>query len=303
MSERPFRFGFQETASADPDAIRRAAQSAEACGFGEYWSSDHVGAADPFLPLQFAADVAPTLDVGPLVLNNEFHHPVMVARSVATLDNLTNGRAVLGLGTGYAQAEHDATAIPLRPRGARVTRFGESFRIIRELLDTGSCTFESEHHQIDLDDLGVRPVQERVPMLIGGHGRRVVTLAGQLADRFQFTGLTFDQAGNLSPAGFAPGQLDIRRDWLVEAAGDRIDDIERSALVQRLSIGNDTDELRAETAERWSMSTDDLDNCPFALIGSVEQVIDKIGRIRERLGITHYVMRDTEQFAPVIERL
>lgn len=298
-----FRFAYQETANADAEKIRTMAQQAEALGFVEYWSSDHIGAADPFLALQYAADVTTTLHVGPLVLNNEFHHPVMIARSMASLDRLTGGRAILGLGTGYAQAEHDATSIPLRPRGPRVTRLGESVEVIRALFDDGACHFDGEHHHIALDDIGVRPVQDKLPILIGGHGRRVVGLAGRTADRFQFTGLTFDADGNLSPSGFVPTELDIRRDWLVEAAGDRIDAIERSALVQRLQVGDDTDGFRVETAEAWGMSPEQLHDCPFALIGSVEQVVDKIERIRERLGITHYVVRDTEQFAPVVAAL
>ena len=297
-----FRFGLQMTATAEPDVVRTAAQTAESLGYVDFWSSDHIGAADPFLPLQFAADAAPTIEVGPLVLNNEFHHPAMIARAAASLDRLTGGRFVLGLGTGYAQREHDATSIPLRARGARVSRFGETLEVVRSLLDDGACTFDGDHHSIAIEDLGVRPAR-RVPILVGGHGKRVVGLAGRFADRFQFTGLTFDADGNLSPGGFVAEELDIRRDWLIEAAGDRIDDIERSALVQRLTVGDDTAELRADTAEAWGMTLDQLDDCPFALIGSVEQLVDKLGRLRERLGITHYVVRDAEQFAPVVAAL
>ena len=195
MTERPYRFGLQGTATADPDANRTAAEAAVAAGFDQYWSSDHIGAADPFLPLQFAADVAPSLKVGPLTLNNEFHHPVMIARSVASLDRLTGGRAILGLGTGYAQDEHDAASITLRPPGERVTRLGETLHVVRALLDDGSCRFDGSHHHVAVDDLGVRPVQDRVPILVGGNGRRVVGLAARHADTFQYTGLTFTATG------------------------------------------------------------------------------------------------------------
>ena len=303
MSARGYRFGYQETANANAESIRVAARAAEAAGFAEYWSSDHIGAADPFLALQYAADATTTLDVGPLVLNNEFHHPVMIARSMASLDQLTGGRAVLGLGTGYAKTEHDATAIPLRPPGPRVTRLGESLQVIRALFDDGASHFEGEHHRIALDDIGVRPIQDRLPILIGGHGRRVVGLAGRFADRFQYTGLTFDAEGNLSPSGFVATELDIRREWLIEAAGDRIDTIERSALVQRLRVGDGTSEFASETADAWGMTAAQLAVCPFALIGSVEQIVDKIERLQERLDITHYVVRDVEAFTPVIAAL
>lgn len=302
MSGRPYRFGFQETASADPEAIRVHAQAAEAAGFDEYWSSDHVGAADPFLPLQFAADATTRLRVGPLTLNNEFHHPVMIARSAVTLDRLTGGRAVLGLGTGYAQDEHDATSITLRPPCDRVTRFGETLHVVRALLDEGSCEFDGQHHHIALDDLGPGPVQDRLPILVGGNGRRVVTLAGRYADIFQYTGVTFGPDGP-DVSGMAMAELEKRRDWLAEAAGDCGDQIERSALVQRLEVASDVSELRHEIAERWGMDAEQLDACPFALLGSVEQIVEKIERLREHLGITHYVVRDIEAFAPIIAAL
>lgn len=302
MTNRPFRFAFQETASADPDSIRASAVATESLGYDEYWSSDHIGAADPFLPLQFAADATTTLRVGPLTLNNEFHHPAMIARSVATLDRLTGGRAVLGLGTGYAQDEHDATAIPLRPPGDRVTRFGETLHVVRSLLDTGGCTFEGTHHRIEIEDFGIEPVQRRVPILVGGNGRRVVSLAGQHADIFQYTGLTFTADGP-DTSGMRIAELATRRRWLEEAAGDRLAHIERSALVQRVSVDGDTAAATAEIADRTGLAADDVAACPFFLIGSTAELVDKIGRLRDELGITHYVIRDAEAMAPIVAQL
>lgn len=302
MTGRPYRFGFQETASAEPDSIRANALAAEAAGFDEYWSSDHLGAADPFLPLQFAADATTHLRVGPLTLNNEFHHPAMIARSAVTLDRLTSGRAIVGVGTGYAQDEHDSIDLLLRPPGGRVTRFGESLEVLRALLDDGGCTFDGEHHRIAVDDLGVRPVQERLPILVGGNGRRVVGLAGRFADIFQYTGLTFGPDGP-DVRGMAIAELVKRRNWLEAAAGERIDSIERSALVQRLTVDGDTGATLSEIAERTGLPVAELDNCPFFLVGSVDQIVDKIERLRERLGITHYVVRDIESFAPIIDQL
>lgn len=303
MSARPFRFGFQETASSDPDGIRAAATTAEKVGCDEYWSSDHIGAADPYLPLQFAADATTTLRVGPLTLNNEFHHPAMIARTIATLDRLSSGRAILGLGTGFAQHEHDATAIPLRPPGERVSRFGETLEVVRALLDTGSCTFAGEHHQIAIDDLGVRPVQSRVPFLVGGNGPRVIGLGARHADIFQFTGLTFPPEGRPDTAGMRLDEVRKKRDRFEAAAGDRLDDVELSALVQRAVVGDDTAAAVDEITERTGLAGDDLAECPFFLIGSVAELVDKLGRLRDELGISHYVIRDAEAMAPVIAQL
>src|SRR3954463_12943945 len=132
---KPFRFAFQGRDFADREDLIAMAREAESLGYEELYSYDHVGAVDPFVPLIPAAQATTHLRVGPLVLNNEFHHPALLARTAATVDRMTAGRLVLGLGTGYAKQEHDAIGLELRTPGPRVTRFGESVEIIRALLD------------------------------------------------------------------------------------------------------------------------------------------------------------------------
>ncbi len=300
---RPFRFGVQCMGFGDPETVRRVARSCVEHGYDEFFTADHLGAADPFAPLVLAATEAPQLRVGPLVVNNALHNPVLLARTAATVDRLTEGRLVLGLGTGYAQIEHDAADIDLPPPGPRVGQFTESLQVLRQLLDEGAAHLDGEHRRVALDDLGVRPAQERIPFLIGGHGRRVVGLAARHADIFQFTGLTHGAGGALSPGGFRLADLVQRRDWLSASAGDRLDDIERSALVQRTALGPAAEETGVELEQRWGLTATDVADCPFALVGSIEQVVDKLERLRAVLGISHYVVRDAEGFAPVVEAL
>lgn len=302
--KRPFRFGVQRMRNTEtPEKVAELARLAQHLGYAEYWTSDHIGHEDPFISLMIAAAAAPSLRVGPLVLNNELHRPSLLARTAASVDQMTNGRLILGMGTGFVQAEHDATGIELRSPGPRVTRFEESITIIRSLLDTGSCTFDSEHHQIALDDLGVQPVQERVPILIGGNGRRVVSIASRHADIFQFMGMSHDEDGKLSASSFTLDEVAKRRDWLEEAAGNRIDVIERSALVQVAEIGDGAAAKREEGIERMNLPGEVIDETPYVLVGSQEQIIDKLERLRERFGISHYVVRELETFAPIVEAL
>lgn len=305
---RPFRFAIQTGPFHDAGQLRTRAQEIEALGYEELYSSDHIGTAfgrnsvDPFVALVIAAEATTTLRVGPLVLNNEFHQPALLARTAISVDQMTEGRLVLGMGTGYAQVEHDAIGMGLLPPGPRVTRFGESLQVLRELCDVGSCTFLGDHHQIDMPELGIRPVQQHIPFLIGGHGRRVVSLAGRHADIFQFTGLTHADDGTPSGGGFAIEQIRERADWLTEAAGDRNQVIERSVLVQITAVGA---EAHAETlaTERLAQYADLMDETPFMLSGTLEQIIDKIERLREDLLISHFVVRDAEGFAPVVAAL
>ena len=163
---RPFRFAVQGGPFDDPVAIAAHARLVESLGYEELYSFDHIGAVDPFAPLIVAADATEKLRVGPLVLNNEFHQPALLARTAATVDRMTGGRLVVGIGTGYDQSEHDSIGSPILPPGPRVDRFGESLTVLRALLDEGSCRFDGDHHTVALDDLGVRPTQEHVPLLI-----------------------------------------------------------------------------------------------------------------------------------------
>ena len=298
----PFRFAVQSRAWADPDELERSAREVEALGYDEVYSFDHIGTIDPFVPLVVAARSTSTLRVGPLVLNNEFHQPALLARTAATVDRMTGGRLVLGLGTGYAQSEHDAIGLELRPPGPRVDRFEESLAILRDLLDTGACHRDGVHHTIDIDEFGVAPTQAHVPFLIGGYGRRVVGIAGRYADIFQFTGLVHDEQGNPTARGFALDHVLERARWLDEAAGDRNADIERSSLVQMTHVGDDAPSL-AELAQRFEADEEVVRDTPFALVGSVEQVVDRLERLRELTGISHYVVREPESFAPVADAL
>lgn len=311
MTTRPFRFGLQQISLDDPDEIAKAARQAETLGYDELFSYDHVttghdprssnGLVDPLLPLQVAAMATQTLRVGPLVLNNELHHPALLARAAATVDRLSGGRFVLGLGTGYAQAEHDAIGLPLRSPGSRVDRLEECLMILRLLLDDGAASFAGDHHAVEIADLGIRPLQAKVPILIGGHGRRVVTLAARHADIFQFTGLTHNEHGVPEPSGFDVEQVRQRAIWLSEAAAERNEHLERSVLVQHVDIGDHAD--LATPAGRIGLDEEAVRNTPFLLVGSVNQLIDELEHRREELGISHYVVRDAESFAPIVDAL
>jgi probable F420-dependent oxidoreductase len=299
---RPFRFAAQGGPFTDGAALARYARRVEELGYQELYSYDHIGHVDPFAPLVAVAAATQRLGIGPLTVNNELNDPVLLARTAATVDALSGGRLVLGLGTGHSTAEHEAIGSPMRPPGPRVARFAESLTVVRALLDHGSVDFDGEYHHVHVADLGVRPARQRVPFLIGGHGRRVVGLAGRHADIFQFTGLQHGPDGRRDLTGFAIAELEHRARWLAEAAGDRDAGIERSALVQTLGVGPKAPEPE-EIGARYSLTPETVRETPFALLGSVEEIVDKLERLRDRLGISHYVVREPETLAPVVRAL
>ena len=311
---RPYRFAIQGGPFGDAEALRRHARKVEELGYSELFTSDHIGApgsggrsggvfvSDPFVPLMVAAESTTRLRLGPLVLNTEFYNPGLLARTVATVDRLCGGRLVLGLGTGYSAAEHDSIGVPIRPPGPRVSRFAEFVTVLRALLDDSAVEYEGEHESVHIDDIGVTPAQAHVPFLIGGHGPRVVALAGQHADVFQYTGLTHAKDGSPSAGGFALTDLANRSRWLSESAGPRNSSVERSALVQFAACGSGVPSAE-ELAERFGVDAAVIKESPFIFSGSVQQIIEKIERLRNDLSITHYVVRDADEFAPVVEAL
>ncbi|MGI9665971.1 MAG: LLM class flavin-dependent oxidoreductase [Acidimicrobiia bacterium] len=311
---RPFRFAVQGGPFGDAAAMREHAVKVEDLGYTELFTSDHIGApgsggrrggafvTDPFVPLMIAAESTTRLRLGPLVLNTQFYNPALLARTVATADRLCGGRLVLGLGTGYSAAEHDSIGAPIRPPGPRVSRFEEFLTVLRALLDEHSVEFSGDYESVHIDDIGVSPKQAHVPFLIGGHGRRVVGLAGEHADVFQYTGLTHGLDGAPSAGGFAFADVEKRSTWLTESAGPRDPFIERSALVQFTALGPEAPSS-TELADRFELDEATIEKSPFILVGTLGQIVDKIGYLKESLGITHYVIRDAEGFAPVVEAL
>ncbi len=302
--ERPFRFAVQALDLGERDTVLAAAREAEDLGYEELYSFDHLGTVDPFVPLMVAAEATARLRVGPLVLNNEFHHPALLARTAATVDRMTGGRLVLGIGTGYAQPEHDALDLVLRPPAERVGRLRESLLALRMLLDTGAAEMHGHHHHLAIGDLGVRPAQEHVPILVGGYGARVVRAAAPVADIFQFTGLSHGPNGAPRASGFALEQLATRARWLADAAGDRDDAIERSLLVQRVVVGEGAAAEAVEQAcRRNGLDRAVVESSPFLLFGSVAQIVERLERLRETLGISHVVVREAVAVSPVVDVL
>jgi len=164
------------------DEMRDAALLAERCGWDVLMTWDH------FVPLM--GDVrGPNLEgwqvlaafgaitakprIGMLVSGNTYRHPAVLANMGATLDNITNGRAVLGIGAAWNEREHTMYGIDFDTPAIRLAKLREATRIVRGLLDTGTVTYHGTYYQLENATLGTRPIQERLPILVGGGGERV----------------------------------------------------------------------------------------------------------------------------------
>jgi len=301
---RPFRFGLQ-VRNLSASELRTVARDAESAGFDVLSTSDHVSENwDPLLPLLAAADRTTRLRVCPLVLNNDFRHPVHLARELASLDQLSGGRLEVGIGAGHAFTEYAALGQRFDPPAARKARLAESVEVLRQLLLGESVSFSGEHYRID----GVRTMralQAHVPIMVAVNGRRALAHAARHADIIGLSGLGRTLAdGQRHEVRWEAERLDRTIDYIWDQAAERADQLELNALVQITNVTADRAAALEEVVGRIEgLSIEDARAAPFLVIGSPEEIAEHLIDCRERWGISYFTVRELEAFAPVIERL
>jgi probable F420-dependent oxidoreductase len=304
----PFRFGVSVWTAGSREEWRAKARKAEDLGYTTFLIADHLAELlPPMLPLVSAADATTTLRVGTFVLNNDFRHPVLVAREAAALDLLTDGRFELGIGAGHMKREYDQAGIRFDAPAARIERLTESVAIIKQMLEGETVTLDGEHYRVSGHMGYPASVQKpHPPILVGGNSRGVLTLAGREADIVGFTGFGQTAEGSIVLSGFTAAGTLTRIGWVREAAGDRFDQLELNALIQRVVV-TDNRRVAAEqaTEQLRSLTVDDVLASPFLLMGTVDQIEEDVRARRDRFGLSYYVVFEAgmEALAPAVARL
>ncbi len=304
---RAFRFGWQitsehESTPNDPRRPLDAAQRAEDLGFDVVTASDHVGPGDCPMPLLGAmAAATSTIRLGTFVLNSDMRNPVQLAWEAATIDRLSGGRFELGLGAGHTPQEYAETGIELHRPAVRKAALGERVEIIRQLLDGGSVEWAGEHHTISGAAIDA-PASQHLPILVGGNGNALLEHAAQHADIIGLQGLgQTREDGHRHRVKWSTEHLDAQVDHVRVSAGERLGDLEFNALVQVVDITNDAATAEDKfLAKVEGLTRDDLREIPYALIGSVDQIVEKLHMCRDRWGISYFAVRDLDSFAPII---
>jgi probable F420-dependent oxidoreductase len=305
---RRLRFAVQLLGAPDGPTWASLAQRAEENGFDVVSLPDHLGEQFAPLPALTAAACATTrLRLGMFVLANDMRHPGVLAKEVATLDVLSAGRVELGLGAGWDQSEYAALGVPFDRPSVRIARLEEAVLAIRALLAGEAVSAHGEHYQLEGLSVRPRPVQAGgVPIVLGGGGRKMLSLAGRLGD---IVSVATENNGRNDPSVLGPG---IRRaavadqiGWVRDAAGERFDRLEINLRVRIAAIGTDREAEARTAAEGMDCSADDLLGSPFCLLGSVDEVADQLLRTRDELGISYFTVsqRHMEQMAPVVARV
>ncbi len=174
------------------------ARHAESTGWDGLWLADHFmpDAADTSAPwpeawttLAALAAGVPRIRIGTLVTGNTYRHPAVLAKMAATVDHISQGRAVLGLGAGWQVNEHEQYGIHYGTVGERLARLEEACQVIKGLFTEKSASFDGKHYQLTDASLEPKPLQSPLPLLIGGGGEKVtLRIAARFADEWNVWG-------------------------------------------------------------------------------------------------------------------
>ena len=306
-SERKFRFGIQAANAPSGEAWRDLARKVEDLGYSTLFIPDHFGdQLAPVPALMAAADATTTLRIGGLVLDNDYRHPVVLAKEMATLDLLSGGRLELGLGAGWMRTDYDQSGMAYDEPKVRVDRFEEGLAVLKGLFGDGPFSFKGEHYTItDLDGLP-KPVQRPVPILIGGGGKRVLSIAAREADIVGVNpNLRSGAVDQETIADATAASYDQKIAWVREAAGARFGDIELNCLVFVAIVTDDRQAMAETLAGGFGVSPDQALEIPNAFVGTVEEICADLEARRERWGVSYVVFQEgaLDAMAPVVARL
>jgi probable F420-dependent oxidoreductase len=305
---RRFRFAVQEHRASSAAAWREKARQVESLGYASLYLPDHFSdQMGPVAALMAAADATTTLRVGSLVFDNDYRHPVVLAKEAATLDLLSDGRLDFGLGAGWMASDYEQAGITFDAPGTRIERMEEALHIIKGLFGGAPFSFAGKHYQVTNIEGSPLPLQKpHPPILLGGGGRRMLRLAAREAD---IVNVNFDlREGHVNRKLVHTGMAkatDEKLGWIKEAAGDRIESIELSVTIFLANITDDRDSVATAMAAGLGSETHDILDMPHFLIGTVDQLVEALQLRRDRYGISYVIVPGevAELFAPVVAQL
>ncbi len=302
MNRRPLKVGVQlpevERVVRWPE-LAAMARMAESIGLDSVWVGDHLlyrypdapprGPWEAWTTLAGLAAITSRILLGPLVAATSFHNPAMLAKMAATVDEISHGRLILGLGAGWNETEYRAFGFPY---DHRVARFEEAFTIVRTLLRDGAIDFAGEYYEVRDCELLPRPRAGGPPLIVGSVGERMLRITLPYVDAWNGW---YDWFGNTAE-GLEP--IFARIDSTCREVGRDPSAVERTvALHVRLagSIGRPANDQAAS---------------PFTPIeGSPDEIAEAL-RGFARIGIGHVQLvldpiteRSIEELGPVLESL
>ena len=304
---RGFRFGVQVSKETSATGWAELARRTEAAGYEVLTMPDHfTDQLAPIPALMAAASATTTLRVGALVFDNDYKHPVVLAKELATIDLLSEGRLEIGLGAGWMISDYEEAGMPYDSPKVRIDRFIEGVAVIRGAMAEGSFSFSGDHYTITNYNGQPKPVQARPPLLIGGGGKRVLSYAAREADIIGINGtMTAGVVGPEALSTMTAESVDEKVAIVAAAGAHRINDIEMNIRTFFVKVTNDRAATVDGISSMFGVSKDMIDASPFALIGSVEECIEQLLERRERWGFSYTIVgaENIDECAPIVAAL
>jgi probable F420-dependent oxidoreductase len=304
---RGFRFGVQVSKETSAKGWAELARRTEAAGYEVLTMPDHfTDQLAPIPALMAAASATTTLRVGALVFDNDYKHPVVLAKELATIDLLSDGRLDIGLGAGWMISDYEEAGMPYDSPKVRIDRFIEGVAVIRGAMAEGPFSFSGDHYTITNYNGQPKPVQARPPLLIGGGGKRVLTYAAREADIIGINGtLTAGVVGPEALSTMTAESVDEKVAIVAAAGAHRINDIEMNIRTFFVKVTNDRKATVDGISSMFGVDADMIDASPFALIGSVEECIEQLLERRERWGFSYTIVgaENIDECAPIVAAL
>ncbi len=291
---RPFRFGVVSGGLTSPDAWVAQARRVEELGYASLLMPDRpsMGGFALFSALAVAAASTTSLHVGSFVFCNDYRHPAMLVKEVATLDALSGGRFELGLGAGVSGYDYQQMGLPFESAGTRVSRLEEAVLIIKQFFTGEEVNFAGKYYTITaMKALPRAARQPHPPIIIGSGGKRMLTIAAREAD-------IIAPALKLGPKGVDPtdATMEEKIGWIRDAAGERFSELELAQVAYGIAITDSGTEAIAPAGGPM----------PIPMRGmSTEQAVEHLLEQRERYGFSYIQVFEgqVENFAPVVARL
>ncbi|MGA9279102.1 LLM class flavin-dependent oxidoreductase [Ilumatobacter sp.] len=294
------KFSVWPDSGRSPHELLDVARMADGDGWFGLWYADHYmpnTGDESFTPgdmhecwslLPAVAAVTSNIRLGPLVAPTSVHHPALLANRAATLDHLSGGRFVLGMGAGWQINEHAAYGIDLEAPGPRVSRFEESIQIVRSLLDDDRTTFRGEFYEFTDAPCDPKPVQERLPIVVGTKSPRMLRITCTYAQEWNTWGAP-DLAGTVrekflsacDSVGTDPASMHTSVQALIVMTDDqdKIDAAHANPMGDRVIAGSD-DKIVAELSRYVEQGFDEFIVYEGALGTTHEERLDGFRRFK-----------------------
>ena len=316
MDRPPFRFAVQATNATGGREWRDTVRKVEDLGYSTLFLADHYLGPGPAqraarIPRQDLAPIAAmataaawseTLRIGCRVFCIDYHVPAVLAKEAATLDLLSDGRLEFGIGAGWSEVEYTAMGLGFDRPSRRIAKLAEVVSLIKAHWQGEELDYSGDFVQVRGYAGRPRPVQRpHPPIMIGGGGQRVLSLAGREADIVSMSSVPFDAADGLDPQSVARRRIGFVR----AAAGDRYRGLDVESSPYFTEITEDPEAVLAGLAKSTGISPDVLRDHPNVLVGSSESIVETLCSRRQALGVNYVTVQQSliESFAPVVALL